>query len=87
MATRWDVIQMPNIVIVNWSTSDNLDVGYDSEYADAQYQFPTLDKAFSFIKGTNREVEPITHSWYGCMGERVIVSINGKQLPFPGEDT
>lgn len=83
MSTYYDIRQINNDEIqVHWSTTDNLDLGFNSEYAEKTFSFPTMKKALSFVKGTSKPVTAITNSWHGAFGQPVWVRINGVELPF-----
>ena len=68
---------------VFWCTNDNSDAGVPNDYAEANWFFPTIEKAWAFIRGSGNEA-PITNSWYGFYGQPVRVYVEGMLLPFEG---
>jgi hypothetical protein len=57
-------------VVVEWSTNDNLDIGFPSERGSLTMRFRTLKEAVENSGGTRR----------GCMGAKVEVYLNGEVL-------
>ena len=83
LSTTYKLTKQGNKFVVDWWTEDNLDQGYASEEAEAQYSFNTIGEAYSFIRGNNINQQPITHSWYGWLYHQPVgVFIDGKLLPF-----
>lgn len=67
--SRFDIVTIDNGCFVYWSTNDDLDHGYPSEYASDTYRFDSVEEALDFT-GRSR---------FGVLAD-VTVTLDGEKV-------